>query len=60
MAYYIRYPHDRSKKVKVVARKPVRAGKLGGFAEGPLKTKSAVTYRLNAMNVPIKRRPSGY
>mgnify|MGYP001578248556 FL=1 len=60
MAYYILYPKDQSKPVKVISKRPRRPHKNFGFAEGSFKTKQKVIYRLNMMNIPAKRRPKDF
>jgi len=59
MSYYIKYPKDKSRKVSVVTQKPKR-GIVYGFAEGPLRTKTDVTRRLNQMGIHKKRRPANF
>lgn len=60
MAYYILYPKDKRKNVRVVVKRPVRAWKNYGFAEGPLSTIKAVKQRLNAMNISNFNRPKKF
>lgn len=53
MAYYILYPRDWRKDVKILTKKPsprVWTRKGYGFAEGPLRTKQDVRNRLGQMN----------
>lgn len=57
MAYYILYPKNQSKKVKVITHKPMRPWKGYGFAEGSLRTIADVKHRLNAMGIIGSRRP---
>lgn len=56
MAFYIKYPKNKSKPVAVVSKRP-RPSKNYGFAEGSFKTLKDVRTRLNWMNVPVERRP---
>ena len=59
MAYYILYPKNKTKQVKIVTKRPSPTKAKGfGFAEGSFKTKKAVKTRLNWMN--IKKRPKGF
>jgi hypothetical protein len=62
MPYYILYPKDHKKDVKIMNKKPSARGnsKTFGFAEGPLKNKEKVCSRLNMMDVPVSRRPDNF
>ena len=59
MSWYILYPKSGGKKKRCALRKtkPVKPVSGYGFAEGPLKTLKDVEHRLNAMNVPVSKRP---
>lgn len=57
MVYYIIYPKNQKKSVKVVTIKPNQHDEMSGFAEGSFNTKKAVYKRLNWMDIPFDRRP---
>jgi hypothetical protein len=59
MAYYIKYPTDRSKPVKVVTKRP-RPSMNYLFAEGPFKMKAQVGVRLKWMDIKASRRPAKF
>ena len=54
--FYIKYPKNQNKPVKVVSHRP-KPSKNYGFAEGSFKTLKLVCWRLNNMNIPNYRRP---
>ena len=60
MAYYILYPKDKRKKVRVVTKRPTRAWRNYGFAEGPMGTIKDVKHRLNQMNISNFNRPKKF
>ncbi len=60
MPYYILYPSNQSKKVKVIDHRPARPWKEYRFAEGPLRTIADVAHRLNAMGIFSSRRPEKF
>jgi len=59
MSWYILYPKSGGTKKRCALRKakPLKPVSGYGFAEGPLTTLKAVSYRLNAMSVPASKRP---
>ena len=59
MAWFILYPKSGGTKKRCALRKikPLKPVAGYGFAEGPLKTLSDVSHRLNAMNIPLSKRP---
>ena len=61
-SYYILYPKNKKRAVKIVTKKPTGQGtsRAYGFAEGPLKNKEKVCSRLNMMDVPVSRRPDNF
>ena len=61
MGYYIKYPKNQKEKVAIVTKRPdPRRQKKYGFVEGSFKSKKQVIRRLNWMNIPKERRPTGY
>jgi hypothetical protein len=56
--YYITFPSSTSDPVAVTNYKPIPP--CGGWLEGPFFTKPEVITRLNALNVPNKRRQEEY
>lgn len=62
MPYYILYPKNKTKPVKIVSKRPdpKKEEKEYGFAEGSFKTIKEVKTRLNWMNIPNKKRPEKF
>lgn len=59
MSYYIMYPKNPTRKVKIVTKRPQKT-KGYGYAEGPMKTECEVFRWLNWKDVPNHRRPEKF